>query len=545
MFVDVLSLAREDTHLRNKARLELEGPCPDTSCRCQTNGFSVKWNAKTEKWVFMCRGCWDSADYITDKNGATRKRGWGDTISYLRHYRHMTYTQARSFLDGENCDSPPPAAPQVAFVEPETVYQRLKRDMKRYEAKMLDSAALEYASSRGLTNETIRWARLGYSDDDGIPRLVIPSLNDHQCVALMRRDLRPDVPHDERWKDVSGSSKELYLADSLERKLPTILCEDAFSALSVLQEMGKDNINAVATCGADCCQDVRWLARLARMPLVLVAFDADKAGDENAVWWLTRLPNARRLRPILSNATQKDINDMLIDGWDIREWIERELTEQESDDQALVCAQCNTVQDDTNALDFYYGEDGAVYCSQACEDAASAPTPTLDRELSNEEIAKRLVAKVPGRTQIMPTSEVYHFHSWELEEQERDRKMWALVRAKFARPKSLEWTLAQRRERDLDAEQAAYEDAAEGQETDAAWLLAGDRLARLSELYRDDTPRSVFWRLQFNGWTPENISASECVRRLRILLSSDDAKARHEANNDIESRLYMGQRRWA
>ncbi len=64
------------------------------------------------------------------------------------------------------------------------------------------------------------------------------------------------------------------------------------------------------------------------MPIVLVAFDADPAGDKEAKWWLKCLPNARRLRPFLH-----DINEMLMDNWDIRAWIEQEIEKLEQNDQ--------------------------------------------------------------------------------------------------------------------------------------------------------------------------------------------------------------------
>jgi len=130
--------------------------------------------------------------------------------------------------------------------------------------------------------------------------------------------LRPDCPKDERWKNAKGSSTdELYMADCLRMKRPTVLTEGPLDALSVVQECS-DIVNVVATTGVQCGQNVANLARLALMPLVLVALDADAAGDKESKWWLERLPNARRLRPFLP-----DINDMLLDNWDIRAWIEQ------------------------------------------------------------------------------------------------------------------------------------------------------------------------------------------------------------------------------
>src|SRR5579859_6464636 len=104
--LSVLDLANEDTQLHKASRNEQAGPCPDTSCRCQNDGFRVKWNG--DRWVFMCRGCWDAEEYLAVKD---RKRGWGDDIDYLRHYRKMSYKDAerlaRSSDEEEQADQAP------------------------------------------------------------------------------------------------------------------------------------------------------------------------------------------------------------------------------------------------------------------------------------------------------------------------------------------------------------------------------------------------------------------------------------------------------
>lgn len=320
--IDVFSLAEQDTRLQKASVREYAGPCPDRSCRCQTDGFRVKWAG--EKWVWMCRGCWDSQEYLSDKG---RKRGWGDAIDYLRHYKGKKYREAKALVeaetDGNNCCHP--RVPQEGLDWHSAVWQektaRYVGQASEQLQRVQDGGAAAYCRSRGLRDEIIKEAHLGYDEDQGIPRLVIPVSNADQYFAVFTRDLRPGVPPNEQKKDILGGTKsELYLADCLKRKRPTVLCEDSLSALTVVQEAG-DLVNVVATCGASCGKQVKWLARLARQPLVLVALDADKGGDENAQWWVERLPNAVRLRPLL-----KDINDMLMDGWDIRAWIEAALS---------------------------------------------------------------------------------------------------------------------------------------------------------------------------------------------------------------------------
>lgn len=318
--IDVLALAEQDTNLHRASVNEQAGPCPSLDCRCKNDGFRVKWNG--EKWAFMCRGCWDSQDMLADKGS---KRGWGDAIDYLRHYRGMSFQQAKAFVNEEEDSEPSAPALVPGKANDDHTTERWQdathEQMKRCIAALWSeegASALGYARGRGLTDETIKLFRYGYDASGGIPRLIIPSVNDKRYVAVYRRDLRPDIAHDQRWKDAPGGTKsELYLADSLRirKGLPVILVEDAFSASSIWQECN-DLVNVVSTGGATCGKLVKWLVRLALAPLVLIALDADNPGDEESKWWLDRLANSKRLRP-----SAKDPNDMLQAGQSLRQWI--------------------------------------------------------------------------------------------------------------------------------------------------------------------------------------------------------------------------------
>jgi len=360
--LSVLDLAQEDTRIKKKAAKEYAGPCPDPNCGKRTDGFSVRWNGYS--WTFMCRGCWDSSETLP---GRDRKRGWGNEIDYLTHYRHIPldnailqalddgtlsfedaykryayekrwpYERAQKYLLelGANKDQKhairksSKSFKNYSLEHTSLAWQeQVHKAVEEYTAHLWTSeglSSLEYARGRGLYDETIRKARLGYSVQGGIPRLIIPLRNfyfhDYEggwYFTIFRRDLRPDCPHEERWVNAKGStSSELYMADCLRARRITVLTEGTLDALSVVQECG-DIVNVVATAGVQCGQSVANLARLALMPLVLVAFDADAAGDKESKWWLERLPNARRLRPLLP-----DINDMLLDDWDIRAWVKR------------------------------------------------------------------------------------------------------------------------------------------------------------------------------------------------------------------------------
>jgi DNA primase len=367
--IDVLSLAEEETRLHKVAVNEMAGPCP----KCGgSDRFRVRYSRETGTWSFLCRSCWDAGQYLPERG---RKRGWGDAIDYLRHYRGMAFEEAKARVTGQEISANHRAAPQRGYRLPEWQATTHKA-MQAHQAQLWsqDTLALEYARCRGLYDHTIKQFQLGYSIHHGIPYLVIPSINEGQYVTVYRRDLRPDVPKGQRWKDAPGGTKEeLYLADCLwlRNDLPVVVCEDALSALSVYQECG-DLVNVVATGGAECGLLTRWIARLACMPLVLIALDADAAGDRYAVEWIRRLRNARRLRPLL-----KDANDMLMGSWNLREWVLEGIKdggddsgqeERQEGSEVLLCSVCGVDAEVVPEEEiFSFDEWGRLFCPDCWE----------------------------------------------------------------------------------------------------------------------------------------------------------------------------------
>lgn len=381
--LSVKDFAEQDTSLKKESSREYSGPCPSPECSKKRDGFRVRCDDHG-RWAFMCRGCWDAGETLPNRD---KKRGWGDEVAYLIHYRHANlddaimqvmdsgllsfedaykryayekrwpYERAQQHLldlgankDQQRVRRPVQKLKQWSDFKSQAWQEHAHKAVEEYAACLWSpegAQGLEYALARGLHYKTIQTAKLGFSMQGGTPRLIIPLLNFHfheyekgWYFTIFRRDLRPDCSHEERWKNAKGSStEELYLADCLKAKRVTVLTEAPLDALSIAQECG-DLVNAVATSGVSCGQNLVNLARLALMPLVLVAFDADQAGDKEAKWWLDRLPNARRLRPFLH-----DVNDMLVDNWDVRVWVEREMdphkpvVEQEQDSQEQELAQ--------------------------------------------------------------------------------------------------------------------------------------------------------------------------------------------------------------
>ncbi len=197
----------------------------------------------------------------------------------------------------------------------------------------------EYLSQRGLTDETVRIARLGYNQHGfalspgewGLPAdmqmssryvgvgIIIPWYIDGKLWAVNRRQhLNPEQEKEgvPRYIMLRGSKKGLYQIGAFDLSRPLVLVEGEIDALTVHQEAG-DLVTVAATGSVSGARAEQWRALLAQAPLVLLAFNADVQGDEGAEYWLKQLPNARRWRPLVD-----DVNTMHQRNFPIHRWVE-------------------------------------------------------------------------------------------------------------------------------------------------------------------------------------------------------------------------------
>jgi len=238
--------------------------------------------------------------------------------------------------------------------------------------------ALAYLIARGLTEETIRAAKLGYNPAEllrpGVKwnlekpvklwqGIIIPWFIGEDLWRITIRDEKV-AEGSNRYKQVTGGSNGLYLGYVLGYDRPVIITEGEFDALSIAQEAGR-HVSVVATGSTEGSHTARWIAALARKDMVLVAFDAEEKGDTAAQWWLDRLENAHRLRP-----WWEDANKMLQDGISLlNDWILPaiiRITDNEKDrdtlsDDNCLCGTCLDLGKDTIAP---YEQDGLMYCAE-------------------------------------------------------------------------------------------------------------------------------------------------------------------------------------
>jgi DNA primase len=263
----------------------------------------------------------------------------GDGIDLLRKLEGLSFSDAAAAI-GKNVSGRPTAVPRSHRERPVSppcdTWQTRAEQVAQESEKALWAPhglrALTYLRRRGLCDEAIRAARLGYlhSDIREIPQTWgLPV--DRRHVWVPRGVVIPWRLAGSTWRlnirrpagtpkyiGPAGASNGLYGADGIHPGRPVILVEGEFDALAVAQEAG-DLVTAVATgstCGA---RHTRWVRAVGSTPIALVAFDSDEAGEQAAGWWLSALSLVRRWAPV------DDPADMLEAGADVRAWVHEGL----------------------------------------------------------------------------------------------------------------------------------------------------------------------------------------------------------------------------
>jgi hypothetical protein len=198
--------------------------------------------------------------------------------------------------------------------------------------------ALAYLRGRGLSDAVIQAHELGYNpasiseqwaeEDIWLPRwIVIPweISGQYWRIRVRRHDADIKLGVTSKYAQAKRSANGLYRVNSVRDGSIVVITEGEFDALVVLSQAAhlrvSHGLTAVATGGTQNAHLLRWVMRLSIAKQVLVAFDADEAGDEASEWWMEQLGGiARRLRP-----TQHDVTDMAKAGEDVAAWIEAAL----------------------------------------------------------------------------------------------------------------------------------------------------------------------------------------------------------------------------
>jgi len=306
--------------------------------------------------LFQCMG--ESAG----RSGCGRK---GDMVKYLQERRGLSFSDAcnilhidikillayRNVSNGHTEHTTPTRPIELAKADTSKIWQERADSIvtlaQRYLYSEHGTPGLAYLHSRGLTDEIIKSAELGYCQkyvfDDATKwgfqegksllarGIVIPWRDVSGRVVCIRfRRLPEDTSEDakkcygidgktsmiNRYRVVFGSSTQhLYQEGTAKPGRDAVLLEGELDALAATQSL--DSLTAVVATGSTSWgRNSSSIERLSRCIQVLVCYDADKAGDKASKYWLTSVSNARRWRPLYSDA-----NDMLNGGVDIATWI--------------------------------------------------------------------------------------------------------------------------------------------------------------------------------------------------------------------------------
>ncbi|MFZ5910413.1 MAG: CHC2 zinc finger domain-containing protein [Chloroflexota bacterium] len=288
---------------------------------------------------------------VTNGDGK-RGPGWrcftcgrhGGAIRWYMDYRRMSYRDA--------CDAlklPPPQAdrprPEPPIIPPENppcdAWQaRAWELVERAESILWGEGgkdALAWLRARGLHDETICFARLGYipfdfksdpkawgtPNDDPKPMwfsegMLIPGQIGKTIWYLK---MRPSHPREgQKYKHVRGGRQALYMADTLAPNLPAVFCEGELDALLMLQE-ARGLVNVVTLASATGNLNLAtWGIYLLRPSRFILAHDMDEAGEKGAAK-LAWLHNSQRLQ--IPGA--KDLTDFHVNGGNLRGLVEAAL----------------------------------------------------------------------------------------------------------------------------------------------------------------------------------------------------------------------------
>ncbi len=355
---DIKEFIERHTTLRYKARShggEYCGACPFPDCGGHDR--FIVWPAVGR---YYCRGC----------------ERHGDTLDYLCRHDGLSLLEACTTLDP---DFDPTLLPEVAarrrgrdvadgdvtLQAPPALAWRLRAEefveaseARLWSAKHADSArALAYLREcRGLTDETIKHWRLGYSGRDlwdeprnwglenaeeptrkvWLPRgIVIPCFDaegvlwsvkvrrplpgDELAAAIGPIQPRPDREEPKYWA-LRGHQPGLFGLHTLPGRDVVVIAEGEFDAMLLAQQAG--GLVGVVTLGSAYLKlQGRWILPLLPARRILIAYDVDDAGEKRAKRLGQLSARARRVQPLLG----KDLSEMHTLGGDVRAWVVYQL----------------------------------------------------------------------------------------------------------------------------------------------------------------------------------------------------------------------------
>ena len=261
----------------------------------------------------------------------------GDLFDWLQRYRGLSFSEACDYL-GADKESKRAVKPYngdtlrkrqlIEAQPPKPEWQNAARALvDRAESALwspIGARALGYLRKRGLSEETILNARLGYVPGRAwewlrlesltVPcGITIPWLVGHELWAVKVRRAAGTPKYTQI---AGGSSQGLYNAARLEGYDTVLFVEGEFDTL--LAEQVCEGMIGVATLGSAAgTLNPHWMPLLLHCKTILVAYDADEAGLKGAA----RLQALTKRARVIQVPWGKDISEFVLSGGKLKPWL--------------------------------------------------------------------------------------------------------------------------------------------------------------------------------------------------------------------------------
>jgi DNA primase len=320
--INLLQLVEHDTQLKKVAGTnggEWAGACPFCGGKDRFRIWPYPQRGNPRMWCRQCGFSGDGIAYIMRRHNVSFK----EAVSVLG-VKPLAQVKAKSDLRGSPapaCFSPGWQDHANAFMNScsDELHQRWDQGIGRYleDRGITRQLASIYDLGLNIKDERMQWGKVAV----WLPRgIVIPWCYDGVYWNLRVRRPAVDIAAGgPKYISPKGVANCLYNAQLVRTNHIVIMVEGEFDCMLLDYELIRSRAyeySVVATGSASGARLLQWLTLLGLVRKVLLAFDADCAGDTAANWWSQYLSNSTRLKP-----TKKDITEMWQAGEDLVSWV--------------------------------------------------------------------------------------------------------------------------------------------------------------------------------------------------------------------------------
>jgi len=318
--INLLDLVGGLKKVANTGGGEYAGPCP--FC-----GGNDRFRVQPASNIWLCRHCTDGR--------------WRDLVDFIALRDNVDLAEAARIISGGSLPATFPVSREAGKLKyypydpPDDDWQNNAREaIVICEGNLYSDQgerALEYLHKRGLTDDTIKAFRLGYSPGAEIAGLwisqgiTIPAIiNGVVWYVKIRTNGAADKP---KYLLVKGSKPAaIFNGDSLVKKPFCLIVEGEFNAMIAWQQTQDINdICGIGSMGSAGNRPdlVKWGPYLLGRKAILALYDDDQAGESGAVALFETLGDRVKFTAIPEGVG--DLNDWHLKGGDIRHWLAQEI----------------------------------------------------------------------------------------------------------------------------------------------------------------------------------------------------------------------------